>query len=196
MILVMAVKKKNRNIEDDLISNMESKKHRDLHVKEEIVKVGKRFSIVRTFMTRSGVIVARTVSPLMFKFEGKDVAQVFIGSLLLSTPFMVTEEVWSLGKQLSIVSAIALVILSLISLIVLIYYTRYQTVRTTDGRIPKIEFLKRIFGSYFLTLVIVATLLTIIGKAPWSIDYMTALKRTILIGLPASLGGAAADLLK
>jgi uncharacterized membrane protein len=132
----------------------------------------------------------------MFKFEGKDVAQVFIGALLLSTPFMVTEEVWSLGKELSIASAVALVILSLIGLIVLIYYTRYQAVRITDGRIHKVEFMKRIFGSYFLTLAIVATLLTIIGKAPWFIDYMTALKRTILIGLPASLGGAAADLLK
>jgi len=192
----MPVKKKNQNIKDDMSNNIASKKHRDLHVKEEVVKVGKRFNIVRTFMTKSGVIVSRTVSPIMSKFEGKDAAQVFIGSLLLSTPFMVTEEVWSLGKELSIVSAIALVILSLISLIVLIYYTRYQAVRTTDGRIPKVEFIKRIFGSYFLTLVIVATLLTIIGKAPWLIDYITALKRIILIGLPASLGGAAADLLK
>lgn len=180
----------------DLNVKLASKKHRDLHVKEEIVKVGKRFNIVRTFMTRSGRIVARTVSPLMIRFERKDVAQVFIGSLLLSTPFIVTEEVWKLGEELSIPSAIALVFLSLTSLILLIYHTRYQTVRTSDGRIPKVEFVKRIFGSYLLTLSIVATLLTIIGKAPWSIDYMIALKRTILIGLPASLGGAAADLLK
>jgi uncharacterized membrane protein len=189
-------KRDNESTLDDSKSKINFQKHKDLHVIEDVVKVGKRFNLIRTFMTRSGEIVTRTVSPLMVHFERKDIAQVFIGSLLLSTPFMVTEEVWKLGEELSIPSAIALVFLSLMSLIVLVYYTRYQTVRTADGKIPKTEFVKRIFGSYILTLSIVAILLTIIGKAPWSTDYLTALKRTILIGLPASLGGSVADLLK
>jgi hypothetical protein len=49
----MTVEKKNQNIGDSITSNIASKKHKDLHVKEEVVKVGKRFNIVRTFMTKS-----------------------------------------------------------------------------------------------------------------------------------------------
>lgn len=109
---------------------------------------------------------------------------------------MVTEEVWNLGAQLSVLSTVSLVSLSLISLVVLNYYTRYQIVRTPEGEIPKGEFVKRIFGTYLITLAIVATLLTILGKAPWIIDFSVALKRTILVSLPGSLGGSAADLVK
>jgi uncharacterized membrane protein len=167
-----------------------------IHVREEIVKIGQKFSIVKTFATKSGEIVERTVSPLMFKFERKDIAQVFIGSLLLASPFAVTEEVWNLGQELSLINTMAITLLSLLSLIVLIYYTRYQNVRTPEGRIPRLEFFKRIFGTYMITLLIVGILLTVLDKAPWQTDYFVAVKRTVLVSLPASLGGAAADLVK
>ncbi len=101
-----------------------------------------------------------------------------------------------IGAQLSVLSTVSLVFLSLLSLVTLNYYTRYQRVRTPGGEIPKREFVKRIFGTYIVTLCIVATLLTILGKAPWIIDFSVALKRTILVSLPASLGGSAADLVK
>jgi uncharacterized membrane protein len=169
---------------------------RDVNVKERVIKVGDRFRVVRTLVSRSGDVLARTVSPLMVTFDRKDVAQVFIGSLLLATPFMVTEEVWTLGAELSIFSAISLALVSLSSLVILNYYTRYQKLRMPNGTIPKGEFVKRIFGTYMITLSIVATLLTILGKAPWIIDFSVALKRTILVSLPASLGGSAADLVK
>jgi uncharacterized membrane protein len=165
-------------------------------VREKVVRVGNRLKVVRIFVSKGGNVIARTVSPLMTTFKKKDVAQVFIGSLLLATPFMVTEEVWNLGAQLSIVSTVSLVFLSLLSLVILNYYTRYQRVRTPEGEIPRREFIKRIFGTYVITLSIVATLLTILGKAPWIIDLSVAVKRTILVSLPASLGGSAADLVK
>ncbi len=65
-------------------------------VRERVVRVGNKLKVVRIFVSKGGNVVARTVSPLMTTFKKKDIAQVFIGSLLLATPFMVTEEVWNL----------------------------------------------------------------------------------------------------
>jgi uncharacterized membrane protein len=69
-------------------------------------------------------------------------------------------------------------------------------VRTLEGKIPKWEFVKRIFGTYIITLFIVGILLTSIDRAPWFADFDVALKRTIIVSLPACLGGAVADLVK
>ena len=168
----------------------------EVHVEEQVVKVGKRVNIIDTFVTASGKIVGRTMSPLMVKFEKKDVAQVFIGSLLFASPFMVTQEVWDLGAEIHTLNAIGIVLLSLLALVTLVYYTRYQKVRDLQGRIPKGEFVKRIFGTYIITLVIVGFLLATLERAPWLTDFDLSLKRTIIVSLPASLGGAVADLLK
>lgn len=168
----------------------------DVRVEEQVIKEGKKVNIVNTFVTASGKVVGRTISPLMFRFEKKDVAQVFIGSLLFASPFMVTQEVWDLGREIHTINAIGIVLLSLLALVTFVYYTRYQKVRDPQGRIPKGEFVKRIFGTYIITLIIVGFLLATLERAPWLTDFDLALKRTIIVSLPASLGGAVADLLK
>lgn len=188
--------KKYENTIVNSIINGSKKVMKDVHIKESVIKTDDTLGLMLSFVTKSGDVMARTVTPFMFTFERKDIAQVFIGSLLLSTPFMMTEEVWQLGTEISYMSAAALVSISLMSLIVLNYYTRYRLSRTPEGKIPGAEFVKRIFGTYAITLLIVATLMTILGKAPWSTDLAVALKRTILVSLPACLGGSAADMVK
>jgi uncharacterized membrane protein len=171
------------------------KKKEKIVVKKETVKVGENHGIIKTIMTESGHIVSKTFSPLMTNFEKKDIAQVFIGSLLLASPFMVTEEVWALGAELSVANAALFFLLTIFSLITLIYYTKYRSM-TVDGHIHKSEFLKRVIGTYLISFITVAVLLTLLDKAPWETDVLIALKRTILIALPATLGGATADLVR
>jgi hypothetical protein len=49
---------------------------------------------------------------------------------------------------------------------------------------------------YFLSLCVVALLLTLIGKCPWGVDNLLALKRIVIVALPSSLSAALSDALK
>ena len=63
MVIIMSKEKRdNESTIHNLRSTNEFQKHKDLHVREEIVKVGKRFNLIRTFMTRSGEIVVLSPS--------------------------------------------------------------------------------------------------------------------------------------
>ncbi|MBI2542743.1 MAG: DUF2391 family protein [Candidatus Aenigmarchaeota archaeon] len=168
--------------------------HQITPVQGDIVKTPTGFYRIKALVERGGRIVA-TFHPLHLKLEAKDVAQIFIGSIVLASPFMMTQEVWELGQQIPTLNAILIMLMTLFALSVLLYFTRYEKI-TSEGRIVIREFSKRLFVTYLIAFLTVSTLLTILGKAPWDVDTQVALKRVILIALPASLGGAAVDLLK
>jgi len=58
------------------------------------------------------------------------------------------------------------------------------------------EFVKRVLAIYIISLVVVGVLLTLIEQAPWTTDLLLALKRMIVVGVPASMSAAVADMLK
>lgn len=162
-----------------------------VRVEDNILKTPKGLYRIKTHMIRGNKLVA-TLQPLHFKFEARDLAQIFIGSIVLASPFIVTGEVWELGAQMSTISSILYLILSLFALSILLYYWRYEKV-TFHGHVVKRELIKRLVVTYLLAFTTVAVLLTLLDKAPWSIDAQIAMKRVILVSLPACLGGAAID---
>jgi len=58
------------------------------------------------------------------------------------------------------------------------------------------ELAKRAVIIYSLSFVVVAIILFVIQKAPWRIDFILALKRTIIVTLPSALGATIAGSLK
>ncbi len=58
------------------------------------------------------------------------------------------------------------------------------------------EFAKRVIAIYLLSLLVVGVLLTIIGQAPWRAESLVAIKRTVIVGFPASMSAAIADTVK
>lgn len=163
-------------------------------IEGDIVKTHRGLFQIKPLIARGGRVIA-TFRPLRLKLEPRDAAQIFIGSIILASPFMVTEEVWALGQEMPILSSVLLMIVSLFTLSLLLFYTRYEKI-TFEGRLILREFTKRLVITYLIAFLTVSVLLTILGKAPWNVDAQIALKRVILVTLPASLGGAAVDLLK
>lgn len=163
-------------------------------IENNIVKTGRGLFQIKALMTQGGKIIA-TFSPLQLKLDLRDIAQIFIGSIILASPFMVTEEVWQLGEQLPIFNSVLLMLLTLFTLTILLYYTRYHKI-SFEGHIVKKELIRRLVVTYFISFSTVAIIMTILGKAPWDANSQVAIKRIILITLPASIGGAAVDLLK
>ena len=97
-----------------------------------------------------------------------------------------SEEILFLARSLGFV------ILSLIFISTFTYYNYYKE------RLGQhwIEFIKRSVSTYFLSFLVVALLLTLIDKAPWTTDYLVALKRIVVVALPSSMSAAVADMIK
>jgi len=162
-----------------------------VRVEDNILKTPKGLYRIRTQLLRGNKLIA-TLQPLHFKFEARDLAQIFIGSIVLASPFIVTGEVWELGAQMSAISSILYMMLSLFALTILLYYWRYEKV-TFHGHVVKRELIRRLVVTYLIAFATVAVLLTLLDKAPWGTDAQIAVKRVILVSLPACLGGAAID---
>jgi uncharacterized membrane protein len=59
-----------------------------------------------------------------------------------------------------------------------------------------IDFIKRVIGTYVISLLVVALILTLIDKCPWGIDNALAIKRIILVAFPAAMSGTLSDTIK
>jgi uncharacterized membrane protein len=140
----------------------------------------------------TGKVLNYALKPLMIEFRPRDVMQVIVGASLLSIPVCFTEEVWVLGAELPLANVIGLSILSALFIGLFVYYNFYRF--NLKGHV--LEFVKRIAGTYILSLVVVALLLTIINKCPWGVDNLTAIKRILIVAFPASMSAAVSDSIK
>jgi len=126
------------------------------------------------------------------EFTAKDMMQVLLGASILAIPVALTEETWRLGQILPIMNIFALLLLSLIFISIFTYYHYYQ-----DKLHHYVGFyIARVISTYLLSFLIVALLLTIIDKTPWTTNFIVAFKRTVIVSFPASLSGVIADTLK
>lgn len=133
------------------------------------------------------------ISLIPHTFNIKDVLQVMIGASILAIPVGFTEETWRLGQELPLHNVIGFGILSLVFISTFVYYNYHHKNMTLQRRS---ELPKRIFSTYILSFIVVAILMTLIQKAPWTTDLLLAIKRTILVTFPASMSAAVADTIK
>ena len=165
----------------------------DLKTPEEMVKrIGGYLHRVVPVVDATGKVLSYTLKPLMVEFRPRDVMQVIVGASLLSIPVSFTEEVWVLGAELPLVNVIGLSALSVLFIGLFVFYNFYRF--NFKGHV--FEFIKRVTGIYFISLLVVALLLTIINKCPWTTDYLTAIKRILIVAFPASMSAAVSDSIK
>ncbi|VGO17873.1 hypothetical protein PDESU_06475 [Pontiella desulfatans] len=165
----------------------------DFKTPDEMIKrIGGYLHRVVPVVDATGKVLDYTLKPLMIEFKPRDVMQVIVGASLLSIPVSFTEEVWVLGSELPLANVIGLSALSLVFIGLFVYYNFYRF----DFKGHTLEFIKRVAGTYFISLLVVALLLSIINKCPWGTDYMTAIKRILIVAFPASMSAAVSDSIK
>ena len=141
---------------------------------------------------KSGIIISYAIKPLMVEFKPRDIIQVVIGSALLATPVSLTEEAWILGATLPNLNILLISLISILLISVFVYFNFYR--HNLKGYI--FDFIKRVIGSYLISMTVVAIILTIIEKCPWGIDNVLAIKRIIIVSFPAAMSGTLSDMLK
>lgn len=165
----------------------------ELEIKETTIKrIGGYLHRVVPIADKSGEIISYALKPLMLEFKPRDIMQVIIGSALLAIPVSLTEEAWILGKTLPILNVSMIAILSLVLISVFVYFNFYKV--TLKGYV--IDFIKRIIGTYLISLLVVALILTLIDKCPWGVDNTLAIKRIIIVAFPAAMSGTLSDTIK
>ena len=122
-------------------------------------------------------------------FNLEDAGQIFVGAFALAVPISFSEEAWQLGENLPIFNLTLLFLLSCIFLSIYTLESVYQ--RNIKDRAR--EFIARILIAYLLTILVVALVLLSIDKLPLLDDPLIAIKRVIVISMPASMGGIIVD---
>jgi uncharacterized membrane protein len=123
------------------------------------------------------------------RMQGRDVAEIIIGSLVLAFPVALTEEVWNLSVEMSFARAL---VLSLSSLVFISFFVK-TIYRHDFSYSSQKQLLKRVMSVYGLTLLVAAAVLFAIDKLPLMTETMVAVKRTIIVAFAASFAATVVD---
>ncbi|RXI43630.1 hypothetical protein CRU99_06780 [Malaciobacter mytili] len=123
------------------------------------------------------------------RFNLEDISQIIIGSFALCVPISFSQESWEIAKTLPNLNLFLLILLTLFFLGFYSYQSIFQT--NIKKRIP--IFIFRIFIAYFITIIVVGLTLLALDKLPLLTDAYLAIKRVIIISMPASIGAIIVD---
>jgi uncharacterized membrane protein len=122
-------------------------------------------------------------------FNSEDASQVMIGAFALAVPISFSEEAWVLGETLPLTNLVLIVLLSFVFL----SFFAYQSVFQGNIRYRITNYLMRIFIAYFIAACVVALVLAALGKLPLFESPDIAIRRLIVITMPASMGAIIVD---
>ena len=121
--------------------------------------------------------------------NSEDISQIAIGAFALAVPISFSEEAWRMGETLPIFNLFIVFTLSISFLSIYAYYSVFQGMISKRYKI----FIIRILIAYFIAALVVALVLFALNKLPIIDDPVVAIKRLILITMPASMGAIIVD---
>ncbi len=122
-------------------------------------------------------------------FNLEDVGQVAVGSFALAVPIAFSEEAWKLGETLPLMNLSLVFILS----IAFLSFYAYESVFQADIKYRIPVFISRIIFAYLIAAVVVSLVLFSLDKFPLLTDTYVALRRLIVVTMPASMGAIIVD---
>jgi len=126
---------------------------------------------------------------MTFSFNMEDASQVFVGAFALAVPISFSDEAWRLGDTLPYSNLLMLFTLSVLFLGIFTYQSVFQ--KNIKNRL--FVFVFRIVIAYIMTAFVVCLVLLCLDKFPLLADPITAIKRMIVITMPASMGAIVVD---
>lgn len=126
---------------------------------------------------------------MKLNFNIEDASQIIVGAFVLAVPISFSEEAWRLGESLPAFNLLLVFLLSLGFLMFFAYESVFQ------GKVSHrwTVFLVRVVIAYTLAGLVVALVLLALNKFPVLSDPTLALRRLIVITMPASMGAIVVD---
>ena len=123
------------------------------------------------------------------KIRLNDVAEIILGAVLIGFPVAVTEEVWTISEELELGRVLYISLGSIAILAWFVFYIFYHgSLKGTIG-----QFIFRVLIAYGITLFAVGSMLFAIDQLPLLDDPAVAIKRMIIVALPASFAATIID---
>jgi len=167
-------------------------KKKQQNTKSEIIRVAGKLKEVVTVLDGKGNVLHKMIQPLMVEFYPRDVIQIIVGATILAIPVVLTEETWALGETLPWLNVFIILAMSLVFVSLFVYFNYYR--RKFKSHV--FDFCKRVIVTYVLSFAVVAALLSLIQMAPWQTNMALAMKRIIIVTLPATMSAAIVDVIK
>ncbi|MFK2821418.1 DUF2391 family protein [Arcobacter sp. YIC-80] len=119
----------------------------------------------------------------------KDIGQIAVGSFAFAVPISFSEEAWRISESLPFTNLTLVFLLSVSFLALFAYESVFQ------GRVVHriFVFILRIIIAYIISALVVALVLISIDKLPLLTEPIIAIKRLIVITMPASMGAIIVD---
>lgn len=122
-------------------------------------------------------------------FNLEDFSQIAIGAFVLAVPISFSEEAWQLGESLPLLNLLLLLTLS----ITFLAFFTYESLFQGNIRYGVLVFVFRIVMAYSIAAIVVALILLAIDKFPILTDTEVAIRRLVVITMPASMGAIIVD---
>lgn len=122
-------------------------------------------------------------------FNLEDVSQIVVGAFILAVPISFSEEAWLMGTSLQPANLAMLFTLSIVFLAVFTYQSLFQG----SVRYGLHVFIFRIAIAYIIAAAVVMLILIAINKFPLLDEPYVALRRLVVITMPASMGAIIVD---
>jgi len=129
------------------------------------------------------------ISDNWLHFNLEDASQIAIGAFALAVPISFSEEAWRLGETLPFINVVMLFILS----VCFLSFYAYESVFQGNIKYRTVIFGLRVIIAYIVAGIVVLLVLLSIGKFPLLSEPLIALKRLIIITMPASMGAIIVD---
>ena len=126
---------------------------------------------------------------MKLSFNIEDASQLIIGAFAIAVPISFSEESWRLSETLPTENLFLIFTISILFLSFFAYGSLFQG----DIKNRVIVFVMRIIIAYIVTIFVVSIVLLSIGKLPLLSETGIAIKRIIVIAMPASMGGILVD---
>lgn len=127
--------------------------------------------------------------PSQSRVSRRDIAEIAIGACVMAFPIAVTEEVWDLGEELSLLRAGLIAVASILFLGLMIHLLYPAASATTNRKV----YLHRLMATYGFTFLIAALLLLGIDRFDLFGAPLVSIKRAILVAFPASFAATVVD---
>jgi len=119
----------------------------------------------------------------------EDFIQVILGTIILATPIILTEEATTISQNIPIYKVGMLIFISFVLNSLFIFYGVYEGV--VNSKLPK--FIARIFINYFLTIFTVCAIIFLLNFNNHFENLKHFFNFIILVSFPSSLAGVVID---
>jgi uncharacterized membrane protein len=127
------------------------------------------------------------------RFDKKDVTQIIVGAFVGGLSFLLSGNVAEIGERIPLINSVFVFLLSILFSYVSSYYIGLR--RLGKRRMRRVlGFPLRVVVHYFVALVVSVFLLYLLGVNDPATNWEVAVKRVVLLALPATVMSSAIDL--